>query len=247
MKQINLNRKKNLSKLQICQLQSKLLEIGITEINGKKNILIERLLSHESFWHRNKPKIKTIVTFLLGAIVSAVIDNFVDLPFNIKQQQEFGKEILQWDQKDNIIRNTARITKPMLDQAYPYGYKIFAKNPYFKLLENDTLFSSLFGVDLEQEVDFDHSKGIVKIEVHEKKVIDKLNINYNQTNNTYSGEYKIPPIGYYIEIGGFQFNDRGLYFGVLDLTPKDEIYIFGYRNRGPVKEHLDYRNSSGRF
>jgi hypothetical protein len=40
----------------------------------------------------------------------------------------------------------------------------------------------------------------------------------------------------------FMNDDYGLYFSLLVDTTRDEIFVFGYGNLGPIPEYVNYKN-----
>lgn len=238
-------RMKKLANLQKCQIQAILLNNGIKDISGPKKVLIQRVVDNETFYKKIKRKLTPAASFILGIVLTTMVGTLIEIPINRKQNQNFGDKILKWDEKDERINNIYRISKKVLDTHFPFGYKLYATNPKVVLPASDTIFSNSLGGNIDAYVHFDEDDTIsiqlVINMIQKERINDKVKL----TELIQDVNILRPPVGFYREISGVNMNGIALYFGLLDDTPNDEIYVLGYKKHGSPKEYTDYRRKTG--
>lgn len=242
----NMSYKKKLEKLEYFELQCKLKKNGVKNTSGSKDVLIHRILEHDSFsfklWRWVKNTIFLIGKLFIPFIIGLVFNEIFELPIVKREHVRFKTEVFEWDQKDKRIEAVYRISKSHLDLIFPFGYQIFATNPDLVLPSTDTIFSSLLTAEFHAVFRFDHSKKSIDYEIADY-FFEGFNNSSTTTyhGNRYRGSMDLPPVGLFGPLEGIYYSkDLVLTFLMLDDTPNDEIYALGLREDGNIKEHVKF-------
>lgn len=238
--------KKSLQRKSILQLRKIAAMNNVDKFYGKKNELVDRIVEKIG----NKSRIKRFwlahKTNIVYTIVSATLGFLISVPFSKQAQNELNRTILVKDEMEKTLQILYRMSTKTWDNYFPIGYAIFSSQNKEYVIGKDTVFSTIIKGNISPRVKFNYQTNKVLVKLNQNFEIDYKH-QANLKENRSSQEVNIPPPGYFQMISGYGYfidnQECSLYFGILDDTRGDEVYLFGFKNVGVPDIYSRYRRN----